>query len=217
MAYQFVRASSQSLQASAAPAQGHPMTLAAWVYPFATNVGQVALCVSETIPTAGHRHVIGISGGGLWRAATRAVVGGTGTTVNALGSSATANEWTHLAGVFTSLSSRSVYAGGAVQATVTTTISSIQPFVRTTIAADVDGGVIGAHWGGAIAEVGVWNVALSADEVAALGKGVTCEQIRPQSLVFYTPLVRSLGDVARGIALTNFGDAAVAVHPRVYA
>jgi hypothetical protein len=217
MAYQFVRASSQSLQASAAPAQGHPMTLAAWVYPFATNVGQVALCVSETIPTPGHRHVIGISGGGLWRAATRGVVAGTSTTVNALGSSATANEWTHLAGVFTSSSSRSVYANGALQATATTTISSINSFTRATIAADVDGGVIGAYWGGAIAEVGVWSVALSADEVAALAKGVTCGQIRPQSLVLYAPLIRSLGDVARGIALTTVGDATVAAHPRVYA
>jgi hypothetical protein len=104
-----------------------------------------------------------------------------------------------------------------LQATATTTISSINSFTRATIAADVDGGVIGAYWGGSIAEVGVWSVALSADEVAALAKGVTCGQIRPQSLVLYAPLIRSLGDVARGIALTNFGDATVAAHPRVYA
>ena len=217
MAYQFVRASSQSLQASTAPAQGHPMTLSAWVYPFATNVAQVALCVSETIPTAGHRHVIGISGGGLWRAATRAAVGGTATTINAFGSSATANEWTHLAGVFTSSSSRSVYAGGAVQGTVTTTISSIQPFVRTTVAADVDGAAIGTHWGGLIAEVGVWSVALTADEIASLGKGVSCDQVRPQSLVFYAPLIRNIGDMARNIALSNVNTATAANHPRVYA
>jgi hypothetical protein len=63
----------------------------------------------------------------------------------------------------------------------------------------------------------VWSVALTADEVASLGRGVTCDQVRPQSLVFYAPLIRSLGDVARGIALTNVGDATVAAHPRVYA
>jgi hypothetical protein len=218
MAYQFVRASSQSLQASSAPAQGMPMTLAAWVYPVAANIGgQVALCVSETIPTNGHRHVIGISGANLWRAATRGVVSGTSTTVNALGNSATANEWTHLAGVFTSSSSRSVYANGALQGTATTTISSINSFTRATIAADIDGGAIGTYWGGSIAEVGVWNVALTADEVSSLGRGVTCDQVRPQSLVFYAPLIRNIADMARGVTLTNVNTATVSDHPRVYA
>jgi hypothetical protein len=145
------------------------------------------------------------------------VVSGTSTTVNALGNSATANEWTHLAGVFTSLSSRSVYANGAVQNTNTTTISSISSFTRSTIAADADGGSIGTYWGGAIAEVGVWSVALTAEEIASLSKGVTCDQVRPQSLVFYAPLIRNIADMARGIALTNVNAATVSDHPRVYA
>jgi hypothetical protein len=218
MAYQFVRASSQSLQTSAAPAQGHPMTLAAWVYPTAANVGgQVALCVSDAIPSNGHRHVIGISGANLWRAATRGVVSGTSTTVNALGNGATANEWTHLAGVFTSLSSRSVYANGALQNTITTTISSISSFTRATIAADVDGGAIGTYWGGSIAEVGVWSVALTADEVLSLSRGISPALVRPQSLAFYAPLIRNIADMARGIALTNVNTATVSDHPRVYA
>lgn len=217
MAYQFVRASSQYLQASSAPAQGTPMTLAAWVQPSATNVAQVALCVSAANPSAGHRHVIGISGGGLWRAATRAVVAGAATTVNALGNSATANEWTHLAGVFPSLSSRSVYANGSVQATTTTTISSIDTFARTTVGADVDGAGISAYFGGLIAEVGIWSVALTADEIVSLSKGVACDHVRPQSLVLYAPLVRTIADMARLLSLSNVGTATVAAHPRVYA
>jgi hypothetical protein len=194
-----------------------PMTLAAWVYPTAADVGgQIALCVSDAIPSNGHRHVIGISGTNLWRAATRGVVSGTSTSVNALGNNATANEWTHLTGVFTSLSSRSVYANGALQNTITTTISSIQPFTRTTIAADVDGGAVGTYWGGAIAEVGVWSVALTSDEIASLSKGVSCDKVRPQSLVFYAPLIRAINDIARGISISNTNSATVSDHPRIY-
>lgn len=69
---------------------------------------------------------------------------------------------------------------------------------------------------GSVAEVGVWNVALTADEIASLGKGVTCNLMRPQSLVFYAPLIRNLQDVKSGSTLTNNNGAPVVAHPRVY-
>jgi hypothetical protein len=68
-----------------------------------------------------------------------------------------------------------------------------------------------------IAEVGIWNAALTAAEVASLAKGMTCDKVRPQSLVFYAPLVRDLQDVRGGLTITNNNTATVAVHPRVYA
>ena len=74
-----------------------------------------------------------------------------------------------------------------------------------------------SYFAGDIAEVGIWNVALTADEIASLAKGTTCDQIRPQSLVFYAPLVRDLIDVKGGLALTNNNGATVSNHPRVYA
>jgi hypothetical protein len=67
------------------------------------------------------------------------------------------------------------------------------------------------------AEVGIWNVALTDAEVASLAKGMTCDKVRPQSLVFYAPLVRSLQDVRGGLTITNNNTATVANHPRVYA
>ena len=69
---------------------------------------------------------------------------------------------------------------------------------------------------GQVGEVGVWNVALTAAEIASLAKGVTCDKVRPQSLVFYAPLVRELIDVRGGRTITNNNTATVAVHPRVY-
>ena len=70
---------------------------------------------------------------------------------------------------------------------------------------------------GLIAEVGIWNVALTADEIASLADGMTCDKVRPQSLVFYAPLVRELQDVKGGLTITNNNGATVANHPRVYA
>jgi hypothetical protein len=68
-----------------------------------------------------------------------------------------------------------------------------------------------------IAEVGIWNAALTADEIASLADGMTCDKVRPQSLVFYVPLVRDLQDVRGGLSITNNNTATVANHPRVYA
>jgi hypothetical protein len=67
-----------------------------------------------------------------------------------------------------------------------------------------------------IAEVGIWNAALTAAEIASLAKGMTCDKIRPQSLVFYAPLVRDLIDQKGGLTI-NTNAATVANHPRVYA
>ena len=69
---------------------------------------------------------------------------------------------------------------------------------------------------GLIAEVGIWNVALTVAEIASLAKGITCEKVRPQSLVFYAPLVRDLSDQKGGRAITNNNGATVANHPRIY-
>ena len=83
---------------------------------------------------------------------------------------------------------------------------------------------VGARWAttlqykqGDIAEVGIWNVALTAAEIESLADGMTCDKVRPQSLVFYAPLVRDLIDVKGGLTITNNNTATVANHPRVYA
>ena len=70
---------------------------------------------------------------------------------------------------------------------------------------------------GRIAEVGIWNAALTQPEIASLANGMTCDKVRPQSLVFYAPLIRTLQDLKGGLTITNNNTATVADHPRVYA
>jgi hypothetical protein len=69
---------------------------------------------------------------------------------------------------------------------------------------------------GDFAELGMWQATLTAEEVASLAKGMTCDKVRPKSLVYYTPLIRDIQDLARGMTLTNT-DSTVATHTRVYA
>ena len=77
--------------------------------------------------------------------------------------------------------------------------------------------VVTNYLNGRIGEVGIWSAALNADEVKALSRGMTCDKVRPQSLVFYAPLVRNLQDLKGGLTITNNNTATVAAHPRVYA
>ena len=69
---------------------------------------------------------------------------------------------------------------------------------------------------GRVAEVGLWNVELTADEWAALGKGYSPACIRPSGLVFYCPLIDDSDvDLISGNALTATGSPTVGEHPPV--
>jgi hypothetical protein len=125
-----------------------------------------------------------------------------------------ANTWHHACGVVSSATSRTIYLDGANSATGTASITPSNLNVIS-IGRRPDGSF--GLMNGLIAEVGIWNVALTAAEIASLAKGMTCDKVRPSALVFYAPLIRSLQDLSRAAAITNNNTATVADHPRVYA
>jgi hypothetical protein len=124
-----------------------------------------------------------------------------------------ANVWNHAVHVSTSTTSRFGALNGIISGVDTTSLT-VNTFTRFTIGSIAVGA---SPMDGLLAEVGIWNVALTADEIASLAKGMTCDKVRPQSLVFYAPLVRELQDVRGGLTITNNNTATVANHPRVYA
>lgn len=128
----------------------------------------------------------------------------------------TANTWTHACGVQSATNSRTVYINGGNSATNSTNVNFTPNKFRIG-AYMLDDGTVGGYASGLIAETAIWNVALTADEIRSLSKGMTCDKVRPQSLVFYAPLVRNLQDVRGGLTITNNNTATVANHPRVYA
>ena len=112
--------------------------------------------------------------------------------------------WFHAAGVASSLSSRTVYYNYSNSGTNTTSIST-PSLSRVFIGADFGGGALEGYTNGSIAEVGIWNTTLTNPEILSLSKGISCRNIRPQNLSFYSPLIRNLSDIrqAQNVSLTN--------------
>lgn len=135
-----------------------------------------------------------------------------------IGSPPALNTWYHVAGVYESATIRRAFIDGSNDSAGNDNGNSITPsgVNLLTIGARYNT-VIGSYFPGDMAEVGIWNVALTNAEIASLAKGMTCDKIRPQSLVFYAPLVRDLIDQKGGLTITNNNGATVATHPRVYA
>ena len=218
MAYNFTAASSQYLSTTSAPVTAAPLTLACWSRVASTSSVLPLLTLQDA--NAQSRIVLAVNGSTApKRAAQISAVDSSGNIGSHIGINETsylANTWYHTCGVLQSLSNVSAYFNGAVG----TSISS-----ATNAPTGIDQVLIGARFAtslgqfhdGAIAEVGVWNAALTAAEIASLAKGMTCDKVRPQSLVFYAPLIRDLIDQKGGLAITNNNGATVATHPRVYA
>lgn len=206
MAYNF-NGTNQFLEVGSAVVN-RPCTMAAWVY--LDNVSTAKDIVSVSSKTA--LAVLRLNVGGTqFRIADQG-------NVNAVANGAivSAGSWNHYAGVFASGSSRTPYTNGVAGAENTTTVAAITP-TFTNIGAFYAGTATAIQFmGGLIAEVGIWNAALTAAEIASLAKGMTCDKVRPQNLVFYAPLVRDLIDQKGGRTITNNNAATVANHPRIY-
>ena len=121
----------------------------------------------------------------------------------------TSGQWHHACGVFTSSTSRTVYLDGGSSATDTNIVT---PSVDRT---EVGAWYSSLWFNGDIAEVGIWNIDLTAAEVASLAKGVSPALIRPQNHVAYLPLIRDTHEIVNATGFTDVNTTA-ANHPRVY-
>jgi hypothetical protein len=209
MAYNF-NGTSQYLSTASAPASGTPMTIAAWCRGPVGAGGRAVAAVGVNAGT--HRNQLNMNGTTVQVFSQGATAGHTHDT----GTIASTGALFHFAGVFSSSSSRTGYINGVAGTTGIVDVGSQNAANTITIGARWNTS-IGNYYDNDIAEVGVWNVELTAAEIASLAKGMTCDKVRPQSLVFYAPLVRNLQDVRGGLTITNNNGVLVAVHPRVFA
>ena len=209
MAYDFSASTNTNIRPASAPASGAPMTIACWFYPkIIASAGGINICQVESgSPNFRGNYLQFLSSNGVNNNLRIAANGSNGFVTATGPSTFTTNQWVHCAGVLTSTTSRQAYVNGTGGTVNTTNCGTIDAAVR----AFIGNGTLSN-----IAEVGIWNVALTAVEIASLAKGVTCNLIRPQSLVFYAPLIRDLQDVKGGLTITNNNTATVTDHPRVY-
>ena len=214
MAYQFTAASSQYLSCPTTSANV-PLTIACWVYPTILGIATTQFYV-EFGPTSSPTNRFGI-GNANNSSAFRVTVANNTTNAQANTTALLSlNNWNHVAGVFSSSASRTAYLNGGNAVTNTTSLA-INASNTVRIAAAQGATTISNYANGHITDVGVWNAALTQAEVVSLAKGMTCNKVRPQNLVFYAPLIRDLQDVKGGLSITNNNGATVANHPRIYA
>jgi hypothetical protein len=196
-----------------APMTGQPMTMAAWMtWSGGSGTNRRPLTLGDT--TGSHRRGFLL---GTTNNFALADAGATATVSSGNAGFPAQNVWFHGAGVFNSATSRTAYFNGGNPTTSTANRGTQVAPNELTLWAGYMTGVLGGYTSGLIAEVGIWNAALTAAEIASLAKGMTCDKVRPQNLVFYAPLIRDLSDNKGGLTITNNNGAVVANHPKIYA
>jgi hypothetical protein len=163
----------------------YPLTINCWFYPTPSGSGTGNL-VQLVENTAGNFHGLQINTSG------NTVRYGTGVPFFATSSASyTTNTWNMATAVGTSSTSRTVYLNAANSGTNTGSRTITTPdrvcigFQRTFDTPTYEG---------YLAEVAIWNETLTTDELTSLYKGTKADQIRPQNLKFYMPLVRNIYD-----------------------
>ena len=211
MARTFVAASSQSLAVTSSPVSAVPLTVACWHKPTAINVQRNVLAISLSSSLKFYQ---------LQQRASAICADqydGTLLGSSTFSSGYSSGSWQHIAGVFTSNSSRTVYLGGVAATTNTTTIGTVTPD-RLVLGARNNAGTIDSFFDGDVAEAAVWNIALTASDIAALALAVSPLLVRPDALVFYAPV---MGVYSPEIDLMGHRDLTVtgatqATHPRMF-
>jgi hypothetical protein len=185
MARLFTSASSQYLENTSAVLTSMPFTMACWFRSSDITTTQTAMALGAS--GSNDRWALFLAGaqaGDFLQAAS--VQSGT-TTAAATTTGFLADTWHHGCAVFASANSRSIYIDGGSKGSNAGSSTPGTPN-RTSIGARNSSGVYGVFMSGRIADAGIWNVALSDAEVAALAKGLHPTRMRPDALVAFWEL-----------------------------
>jgi hypothetical protein len=162
------------LQFSGAVLSAMPLTMACWF-------NQSALATDEMIAmsdgTTSNRYELSLVSTGK----VRSQVQGTVTTTSA---TYTANAWHHAAAVFAATNSRAVYLDGGNKVSSTTSAGSPAGLNLTQLGT----GPGLSFYAGILAEVALWNVALTDQEINCLAMGVRPNRVRSGNIIAYWPL-----------------------------
>ena len=214
MARLFDDGSLESLSIAQAVASGTPMSMAAWVRSDEGAADQYVIQIADS-GSADNYFGINLDTNAGAPTRVRAVINdGTFDFAETTANWST-NTWHHVTAVFANATSRAAYLDGGNKGT---DASSRSP-------AGLDTTIIGYSadstpvdpFSGRIAEVGVWNVALTDADVAQLAAGYSPLFVRPESLVAYYSLIRDEDqDRVGGYDLTPNNTPSIAAHPAVY-
>lgn len=214
MAYIFTRASSQYLESSSSPVSSYPATMSCWFNTTNTTTNQymMSVCKNGAIDSMRLAYY-GSTDDKVYMECYDSAGGNYG----AVSTSAYSSGWAHACGVVTSATSRQAWLNGS-SAGVNTSSVVVSGCDRLLAGARRNNVGVSIYWDGMLAELGWWNVALSASEIASLSSGVSPLFIRPGSLVTYLPLIGNKVEMMRGLTFSDSvsAPAAANTHPRVF-
>jgi hypothetical protein len=215
MAIDYDVAATQYHMTSSTPVTGVPFSMACWFNPDNVSSALTLLSIADNASTNNYFSMMaqGAIAGDPVRLA--AADGGSASNCDSITPPGyTANAWHHACAVCATSTDRAVYLNGG----------NVGTDENERIPAGLDRIGIGVRaastptvlMNGRLAEVAIWDAALTAAEVAALGaKAFSPLCIRPANLVFYPPHVRNVQDIIGGLTLTATGTPTVADHPRI--
>lgn len=155
-----------------------PITISAWIKPASVTGAQTIVAISKA--SGGEYFSLQMNGTKL-QAATRTTKDGIAESTATLA----IGNWYHVCAIFSASNLRDAYVNGGNMGTNT---STNDPSVDTYTSIGVIGGKSVGYFTGQIAEVGIWNVALTTAGVANLYNGAEPTLIRPTGLISYVPL-----------------------------
>ncbi len=183
--------STEALEISSAVLSAYPITVSAWfrVDQLATTKGDEMVIFSIGHSSTGSQFISIRVDDGDAQDRLQIIVNNAGA-VNALTSNEiTAQTWHHAFGVWTSSTLRTVILDGDVANKGTNTTSKTFPSVNITNVAKLRGGGSSFDFfDGRIAEVALWDVALTDNEGASLAAGVSPYRVRSGNMVNHWPV-----------------------------
>ncbi len=184
----FDNASSEFLQANVADFTVPPISISAWAHPDdAANTGTIYFCGDNgsTKDWYSLRLMGGTAGDPLQMRVRDVTAFSDAETSN----SYNVNAWNHVFGKVLSATSRTAILNGDIANEGNSTASRSPTTPNRTAIGRLGDGTPSSYFSGRIAEVAVWDVGLSDDEVVALSKGISPLLIRPGNLISYRPIL----------------------------
>lgn len=203
--------STQYLEHGTAIITSEPLTMLAWFKPDVTNATQCLMAIADSGANTDWWRLEANSVGNVRLQAARS------SGYNAISTgSYVANTWQMACATIHSSTDRRVFRDGGNKGTNTTNATPIS--LDNTTIGRITRASPGFYMDGSIAEVALWNIALSDEEVAELyngGVGLSPLLMHPEALVAYWPLVGDDDDrdMAGAYAMTAYNTPTHDDHP----
>ena len=192
-----------------------PFTMACWFKSSDTTNAQCLMAfVNQSGGVNGDWHQLRLAGGAAGDP-VHAVSYATAAQTAATSTGYSANTWHHACGIFASATDRRAYIDGGSKGTNTTAQSPVS-LSHTSLGWLWRSDNPAPALAGSIAEAAIWDVALTDEEVAALGKGLCPLFVRPQNIVAYWSLIRDDNDRIGVYNLTAGNTPTWTDHPPIF-